>query len=101
MDKVSIFGKLFVPNHNIHNKAYVYHFYKGFATAKNLFRIIIMAVQLICYAVLSNKTGPGSSVSVGTEYKDGNLFSNGAQNEDVPCALCKGANTSSSIMVTR
>lgn len=48
---------------------------------------------------LSNRTGPGSSLLVGTEYEDGNFFANGAQDEDVTCALCRSVNTSSSIMI--
>ncbi|VDI06995.1 Hypothetical predicted protein [Mytilus galloprovincialis] len=48
---------------------------------------------------ISNRTAPGSSLLVGTEYEDGNFFANGAQDEDVPCALCRSANTSASIMI--
>ncbi|XP_071134417.1 uncharacterized protein [Mytilus edulis] len=48
---------------------------------------------------LSNRTAPGSSLLVGTEYDNGNFFANGAHNEDVPCALCRSLNTSASIMI--
>ncbi|CAG2217819.1 unnamed protein product [Mytilus edulis] len=48
---------------------------------------------------LSNRTSPGYSLLVGTEYEDGNFFINGAQDEDVPCSLCRSRNTSSSIMI--
>ncbi|XP_063404415.1 uncharacterized protein LOC134687887 [Mytilus trossulus] len=58
--------------------------------------------NMLCLPInpeLSNRTTPGSSLLVGTEYEDGNFFANGAQDEDVPCALCRSANTSSSIMI--
>ncbi|XP_071136991.1 uncharacterized protein [Mytilus edulis] len=48
---------------------------------------------------LSNKTAPGNSLLYGTEYENGNFFVNGAQDEDVPCALCRSANTSATIMI--
>ncbi|CAG2242397.1 unnamed protein product [Mytilus edulis] len=48
---------------------------------------------------ISNRTAPGNSLLVGTEYDNGNFFANGAHNEDVPCALCRSSNTSASIMI--
>lgn len=48
---------------------------------------------------LNNRTAPGNSLLFGTEYEDGNFFVTGAHNEDVPCALCRSANTSSSVMI--
>ncbi|VDI25902.1 Hypothetical predicted protein [Mytilus galloprovincialis] len=48
---------------------------------------------------ISNRTTPGNSILVGTEYRDGNVFVTGASYEDVPCALCRSVNTSSSIMI--
>ncbi|VDI25899.1 Hypothetical predicted protein [Mytilus galloprovincialis] len=34
-----------------------------------------------------------------TEYENGNLFANGANDEDAPCALCRSTNTTSTIMI--
>ncbi|XP_071136716.1 uncharacterized protein [Mytilus edulis] len=48
---------------------------------------------------LSNRTAPGNSFLSGSEYQDGHFFVNGALNEDVPCALCRSANTSATIMI--
>lgn len=48
---------------------------------------------------LNNRTAPGSSFLYGTEYENGNFFVNGAQDEDVPCALCRSVNTSETIMI--
>ena len=47
---------------------------------------------------LSNKTISASSHIYGTEY-DNNQFGPGAYNEDVPCAVCRSTNTSSSLMI--
>ncbi|CAG2248917.1 unnamed protein product [Mytilus edulis] len=47
---------------------------------------------------LSNRTGSASSRLYGTEF-EGNYFAPGSANEDVPCALCRGNNTSSSVMI--
>ncbi|CAG2216181.1 unnamed protein product [Mytilus edulis] len=48
---------------------------------------------------LSNRTGPGSSLLYGTEYENGDIFKKGAQDEDVPCALCRSQNTSTTVMI--
>ncbi|CAC5371301.1 unnamed protein product [Mytilus coruscus] len=48
---------------------------------------------------LSNRTAPGNSILVGTEYENGNFFASGAQDEDAPCALCRSKNISSSVMI--
>ncbi|XP_071133332.1 uncharacterized protein [Mytilus edulis] len=46
---------------------------------------------------LSNKTGPSNSFIYGTEFED-NFLRNDAANEDIPCALCRSMNTTSSVM---
>lgn len=46
---------------------------------------------------LSNKSG-SSSYIFGTEF-EGNQFASDSTNEDVPCALCRSGNTSSSVMI--
>jgi hypothetical protein len=47
---------------------------------------------------LSNKTISAASQLYGTEYDD-TKFGSGAYNEDVPCAVCRSTNTSSSLMI--
>ncbi|XP_076075852.1 uncharacterized protein LOC143046580 [Mytilus galloprovincialis] len=47
---------------------------------------------------LSNRTGSSSSRLYGTEF-EGNHFAPGSANEDVPCALCRSNDTSSSVMI--
>ena len=47
---------------------------------------------------LSNKTISASSLIYGTEYEE-STFGSGAVNEDVPCAVCRSTNTSSSLMI--
>ena len=47
---------------------------------------------------LSNKTISASSLLYGTEYED-NTFGSGAYYEDVPCAVCRSTNTTSSLMI--
>ena len=47
---------------------------------------------------LSNKTISAASLLYGTEYEN-NQFGSGAYNEDVPCAVCRSTNTSSSLMI--
>ena len=46
----------------------------------------------------SNNTISASSQLYGTEYED-TQFGSGAYNEDVPCAVCRSTNTSSSLMI--
>ena len=48
---------------------------------------------------LSNKTISTASLIYGTEYGDSTYFGTGAGNEDVPCAVCRSTNTSSSLMI--
>ncbi|XP_063404416.1 uncharacterized protein LOC134687889 [Mytilus trossulus] len=48
---------------------------------------------------LNNRTGTSDSFLSGTEYENGNFFVDGAANEDVPCALCRSVNSSTSIMI--
>lgn len=47
---------------------------------------------------LSNNTISVSSQLYGTEYED-TKFESDAYNEDVPCAVCRNTNTSSSLMI--
>jgi hypothetical protein len=47
---------------------------------------------------LSNNTISASSQLYGTEYED-TQFGSGTYNEDVPCAVCRSTNTSSSLMI--
>ncbi|XP_076072268.1 uncharacterized protein LOC143044224 [Mytilus galloprovincialis] len=46
---------------------------------------------------LSNKTAPGNSFIFGTEFEE-NFLRSDAVNEDIPCALCRSINTTSSVM---
>ena len=46
----------------------------------------------------SNNTISASSQLYGTEYED-TQFGSGTYNEDVPCAVCRSTNTSSSLMI--
>ncbi|CAC5419445.1 unnamed protein product [Mytilus coruscus] len=48
---------------------------------------------------LSNITGPGRSLLYGTEFEHGDYFKKGADQEDVPCALCRSENTSTTVMI--
>ncbi|XP_071136715.1 uncharacterized protein [Mytilus edulis] len=78
--------------------------YTGFAAGQKYHHIQYYGgpANMLCLPnnpEISNRTAPGSSLLVGTEYRDGNFFVTGANTEDVPCALCRSANTSSSIMI--
>ncbi|XP_071133141.1 uncharacterized protein [Mytilus edulis] len=46
----------------------------------------------------SDKSGSGRSFIFGTEF-EGNQFASDSNDEDVPCALCRSGNTSSSVMI--
>ena len=47
---------------------------------------------------LSNRTVPGSSFLYGSEFEE-KTFGTGAMNEDVPCALCRSRNSTTSVMI--
>lgn len=80
-----------------------YYFFLGFAAGQEYSQSTYGGPSnMLCLPnnpELSNRTSPGYSLLVGTEYEDGNFFINGAQDEDVPCSLCRSRNTSSSIMI--
>lgn len=47
---------------------------------------------------LSNKTAPGNSNIYGSEFEE-NRFGHGSLQEDVPCALCRSRNSTTSVMI--
>ncbi|XP_052068527.1 short-chain collagen C4-like [Mytilus californianus] len=47
---------------------------------------------------LSDKEGSGASFIFGTEF-EGNQFASDSSDNDVPCALCRSSNTTSSVMI--
>ncbi|VDI36812.1 Hypothetical predicted protein [Mytilus galloprovincialis] len=47
---------------------------------------------------LSNRTTPGNSFIYDTEYQE-NFFGTKSLDEDVPCAVCRNPNSSSSLMI--
>ncbi|XP_071134416.1 uncharacterized protein [Mytilus edulis] len=78
--------------------------YTGFAAGQDYYNSNYFGgpANMLCLPnnpELSNRTAPGNSLLVGTEYQDGNFFGHGAEDEDVPCALCRSVNTSTSIMI--
>ncbi|VDI44163.1 Hypothetical predicted protein [Mytilus galloprovincialis] len=78
--------------------------YTGFASGQDYHRSNYYGgpANMLCLPnnpELNNRTGTSYSFLSGTEYENGNFFVNGAANEDVPCALCRSVNTSTSIMI--
>ncbi|XP_052104772.1 uncharacterized protein LOC127737859 [Mytilus californianus] len=78
--------------------------YTGFATGQEYSRGTYYGgpANYLCLPnnpELSNITGPGRSVLYGTEFEHGDYFKKGADQEDVPCALCRSENTSATVMI--